>query len=119
MNHVRDHSIEEGHTFPRDKIALQLHIVEEASLFGVRFLFRRSNNCQVLAKGNNFNPFIVCASFDSSKTQSWIVGTCITHSGRHIYVPPDQAQLVRKGKPKAQLPPVSIHDLPPPEKKRQ
>ena len=49
INHVRDHPLEEEHTFLPDKIALQLCIVEEVNLFGVRITFKRSNNCQVLA----------------------------------------------------------------------
>ena len=116
MTHVRLHPLEEGHTFPRNKIALQLRIVEEANLFGVRITFKRSDNCQVLAKGNKIDPFIVSATY-VSKTQSWIVGTCITRSGRHIYVPPEKKDRKTNCKPKDQLPPVSVHDLPPPEKK--
>ncbi len=45
--------------------------------------------------------FIVSATYDSAKMQSWIVGTCITVSGRHITN-------------KDPFPPVSVHDLPPP-----
>ena len=81
----------------------------------MRITFKRSDNCQVLAKGNKIDPFIVSATY-VSKTQSWIVGTCITRSGRHIYVPPEKKDRKTNCKPKDQLPPVSVHDLPPPEK---
>ena len=114
MTHVRLHPLEEGHTFPRNKIALQLRIVEEANLFGVRIAFKRSDNCQVLANGNNMDPFVVSAAY-VSKTQSWVVGTCITRSGRHIYVPPKKKQRETNRKQKDPLPPVSVHDLLPPE----
>lgn len=114
MTHVRLHPLEEGHTFPRNEIALQLRIVEEANLFGVRIAFKRSDNCQVLANGNNMDPFVVSAAY-VSKTQSWLVGTCITRSGRNIYVPPKKKEREKNCKHKDPLPPVSVHDLLPPE----
>ena len=38
MTHVRIHPLEEGHTFPRNKIALQLRIVEEANFWRADYI---------------------------------------------------------------------------------
>jgi len=78
---VRDFPLEEGHTFPPNKVALQLHIVEEANLCAVWIKLERSDNTQVCVFGLNGDPFIVSARHDGIRTKSWVVQTCIMRSG--------------------------------------
>ena len=79
--------------------------------------FERSDSTQICVIGLNGNPFIVSARYDGIKTNSWVVQSCIMHSGWHIYEPPDTKGPKNKGSMPAEkvpLPPVLVHDLPPP-----
>ncbi len=118
MNHVRDFPLEEGHSFPPNKEALQLHIVKEENLDAVWITLKRSNYGEAEAVGQNMDPFIVSARYDSVKTQSQIVQTCITHNGQHLNVPPQKEGKKTKGQDIAPLPLIYAHDLPPPEQNK-